>query len=83
MPNCKIMMPAASDNGSQPYRKAFRFFEMAGKEYPPIYYSLPLGRRHVLRMSLTYGKVLCVWCVALTSHFETPKGVSVWLATIV
>ena len=25
-------MPEASDNGSQPYRKAFRFFEMAGKE---------------------------------------------------
>ena len=31
MPNCKIMMPAASDNGSQPYRKAFWFFEMAGE----------------------------------------------------
>ena len=26
-----MRMPAASDKGSQPYRKAFRFFEMAGK----------------------------------------------------
>jgi hypothetical protein len=41
MPNCKIMMPAASDNGSQPYRKAFRFFEMAGKEYPPYNIACP------------------------------------------
>ena len=27
-------MPEASDNGSQPYRKAFRFFEMAGMGLP-------------------------------------------------
>ena len=27
-------MPAASDKGSQPYRKAFRFFEMAGRKCP-------------------------------------------------
>ena len=44
--------------------------------------SLPLGRRHEQPLSLTYGKVLGVG-VALTSHFETPKGVSVWLATFV
>ena len=35
MPNIERMMPAASDKGSQPYRNAFRCFEMAGKEYPP------------------------------------------------
>ena len=29
-------MPEASDNGSQPYRKAVRFFEMAGKATPHI-----------------------------------------------
>ena len=29
-------MPEASDKGSQPYRKAFRFFEMAGMGLPPI-----------------------------------------------
>ena len=31
---------------------------------------------------LPKGKVPCVG-VAFTSHFETPKGVSVWLATFV
>ena len=30
----KERMPEASDKGSQPYRKAFRFFEMAGKAEP-------------------------------------------------
>jgi len=44
--------------------------------------SLPLGRRHVLRMSLTYGKVPGVWFV-LTSHFAAPMGAAVWLATFV
>jgi hypothetical protein len=29
-------MPEASDKGSQPYRKAFRFFEMAGAKVIPI-----------------------------------------------
>ena len=44
--------------------------------------SLPLGRRHGQLLSLAYQQgVLCD--VALTSHFETPKGVSVWLATFV
>ena len=32
IPDCKEMMPEASDKGSQPYRNAFRWFEMAGKE---------------------------------------------------
>jgi len=29
------MMPEASDNGSQPYSRAYGYGEMAGKEYPP------------------------------------------------
>ena len=29
-----MMMPEASDNGSQPYRNAVRCFEMAGKDEP-------------------------------------------------
>ncbi len=29
-------MPAALDNGSQPYRNAFRCFEMAGESDAPI-----------------------------------------------
>jgi hypothetical protein len=31
-----MRMPAASNKGSQPYRKAFRFFEMAGARVAPI-----------------------------------------------
>ena len=30
MSDCKKMMPEASDNGSQPYSRAFRHREMAG-----------------------------------------------------
>jgi hypothetical protein len=44
--------------------------------------SLPLGRRHVLFMSLTYKARFYVWC-RFPSHFEKPNGFSVWLATIV
>jgi len=31
-----MMMPEASDKGSQPYRNAFRCFEMAGMGLHPI-----------------------------------------------
>ena len=48
-----IMMPEASDNGSQPYRNAFRCFEMAGARIAPNNISLPLGRRHERLLSLT------------------------------
>ena len=30
-------------------------------DYPPMIKACLYGRRHVLRMSLTYSKVLCVW----------------------
>ena len=30
------MMPEASDKGSQPYRNAFRCFEMAGAKVAPL-----------------------------------------------
>ena len=34
-------------------------------------------------MSPTQGQDMFLWRVFLSSHFETPKGVSVWLATFV
>ena len=54
-------MPAALDNGSQPYRNAFRCFEMAGMRYNKNN-SLPLGRRHGLLVPLT--------CVALVPYLK-------------
>ena len=65
-------MPEASDNGSQPYRKAFRFFEMAGMGIAPNNIACLYGRRHVLRMSLTYGKVLGVWGSSLPAISPYP-----------
>ena len=55
------MMPEASDKGSQPYRNAFRCFEMAGMRYNKNN-SLPLGRRHGLLVPLT--------CVALVPYLK-------------
>ena len=55
MPNIERMMPAASDKGSQPYRNAFRCFEMAGMRYNKNN-SLPLGRRHGLFGYVPYLK---------------------------
>jgi len=50
-------MPEASDNGSQPYRNAFRCFEMAGMRCNKNN-SLPLGRRHGLLESLTWAALV-------------------------
>ena len=75
-------MPAASDKGSQPYSRAYGYGEMAGAKVAPIISACLYGRRHEQPLSLTYGKVPGVG-VALSSHFEKPKGFSVWLATIV
>ena len=49
----KERMPEASDKGSQPYSRAYGYGEMAGARIAPNNISLPLGRRHGLRMSLT------------------------------
>jgi len=51
------MMPEASDNGSQPYRNAFRCFEMAGMRCNKNN-SLPLGRRHGLLVPLTWAALV-------------------------
>ena len=82
MPNIKRMMPEASDNGSQPYRKAFRFFEMAGMGLPSNNLACPWVGDMGCVCPLPSGKVTG-WGVALTSHFAAPRGAAVWLATIV
>ena len=75
-------MPEALDNGSQPYSCLLGDCEMAGKGLPSIIKACLYGRRHGQLLSLAYQQgALCD--VALTSHFEKPKGFSVWLATIV
>ena len=48
-------MPEASDNGSQPYRNAFRCFEMAGKRHHTPG-TLPLGKGQEQHMSPTQGQ---------------------------
>ena len=47
-----MRMPEASNKGSQPYRKAFRFFEMAGKDEPHTR-NLAVGKGHTQPMSPT------------------------------
>ena len=52
-------MPEASDKGSQPYRKAVRFFEMAGKATPHIKPCL-VGKGHKQHMSPTQGQAYII-----------------------
>ena len=40
-PDYKERMPTASDKGSQPYRNAFRCFEMAGAKVAPLISACP------------------------------------------
>ncbi len=75
-------MPEASDKGSQPYRKAFRFFEMAGKRVARLISACPWVGDMGCVCPLPKGKVSGVG-VGLTSHFAAPMGAAVWLATIV
>ena len=82
MPDIERMMPAASDKGSQPYRNAFRCFEMAGAKVAPIISACPWVGDMCCVCPLPSGKVPGVGIV-LPSHFEKPKGFSVWLATFV
>ena len=61
------IMPQALDNGSQPYRKAFRFFEMAGGRAAPNNIACLYGRRHGQPLSLTQRQGFGCG-VALSSH---------------
>ena len=75
-------MPEASDNGSQPYSRAYRYGEMAGQsDTTPK--TLPLGKGQGLTMSPTIKAGYIIGDCPSTSHFEKPNGFSVWLATIV
>jgi len=75
-------MPLALDNGSQPYSRAYGYGEMAGKA-TPIPGSLPLGKGQGLLKSPTVKAGCYYRGNPQSSHFEKPKGFSVWLATFV
>ena len=55
---------------------------MAGMRLPPIISACPWVGDKDSVCPLPTGKVLDVWYRS-PSHFETPKGVSIWLATFV
>ena len=74
-------MPGASDNGSQPYSCPHRGCEMAGMSDTHTL-NLAIGKGHTQTMSPTQGQAILLG-QPFPSHFETPKGVSVWLATFV
>ena len=76
------MMPEASDNGSQPYIRAYGYGEMAGMRLPPNNIACPWVGDIVSPCPLPKGKAPCVG-IALTSPFAVPKGTAVWLATFV
>ena len=49
----------------------------------PPFYTLPLGKGQEQHMSPTQGQADIIGGHFRSSHFEKPKGFSVWLATIV
>ena len=54
-----MRMPAASDNGSQPYRNALGCFEMAGESDTHIQ-NLAIGKGQGLLMSPTQGQAVII-----------------------
>ena len=91
---CKERCLLASDNGSQPYSCAFRFFEMAGMGLPLIISACPWVGDMSGSCPLPKGKVPGVWCRSIQPFtfprfansdrwFAVPIGTAVWLATIV
>ena len=75
-------MPGASDNGSQPYSRAYRYGEMAGMGLPPNNIACPWVGDMCSPCPLPKGKVPGVWC-RLPAISQPPRGAAVWLATIV
>ena len=70
---CKERCLLASDNGSQPYRKAFRFFEMAGMGLPLIISACPWVGDMSCPCPLPNGKVLCVGCRSIQPFRRTHR----------
>ena len=88
------MMPAASDKGSQPYSRAYGYGEpmitvreareskwLVKTNHTPRTLLICKGQEQTMSPTVKAG--LYYWGNPCPSHFETPKGVSVWLATIV
>ena len=75
-------MPGASDNGSQPYSRAYGYGEMAGQsDTTPK--TLPLGKGQGLTMSPTIKGGNIIVGNTLPAISQPPRGAAVWLATIV
>ena len=74
MSDCKKMMPEASDNGSQPYRNAFRCFEMAGGKGYPIISACLYGRRQGWFLSLAYQQGCMCAMLLLPAISQSPGG---------
>ena len=55
-----MMMPAASDNGSQPYSRAYGYGKMAGKDELHTQ-NLAIGKGHTQLMSPTQGQAILLW----------------------
>ena len=66
-------MPEASDKGSQPYRKAFRFFEMAGMRVARLISACPWVGDMSGCCPLPKGKVPGVGCRSF-QPFRSPQG---------
>ena len=67
------MMPEASDNGSQPYSRAFGYGEMAGKELPPKNIACPWVGDMFSSCPLHSSKVVFVWCRS-SQPFRNTQG---------
>ena len=90
----KEKMPEASDNGSQPYSRAFRHSEMAGARIAHIISACPWVGDMVSVCPLPNGKVSDVGGHSIQPitfprfansdrWFAAPMGAAVWLATLV
>ena len=75
-------MPEASDKGSQPYSRAYRYGEMAGMGLSPNSIACPWVGDKGCVCPLPKGKVPGVWC-RFPAISQPPRGAAVWLAAIV
>ena len=72
MNDCKEMMPEASDNGSQPYSRAYGYGEMAGKRHHTNT-TLLICKGQELTMSPTVKAGLYLGGPTQDQPFRSPK----------
>ena len=73
IPDCKEMMPEASDNGSQPYSRAYGYGEMAG-ESDITQNTLLICKGQELTMSPTQGQAILYGGVIPYQPFRNTQG---------